>query len=164
MEWTKSSVQETRVQLHFQPNIWSCLPTAFSMVLDVLPRDVIEWCGHDGSEIVWPHLRDPLRRRAFCLQEMTDYSISLGKHPVLIYADSAYGPEGEDELYDPYHTGNDARIQQYLAHRCVLFVVTKVGQHRHAVAWCPDAKRVFDPSGLQASLDVYDLELVIPIF
>lgn len=42
-----------------QPNNFTCLPTAFAMVLDVPVFEVIKELGHDGSQIVFPQSPEP---------------------------------------------------------------------------------------------------------
>src|SRR5260221_108718 len=66
------------MNLQKQPNRWSCLPTAFAMVLDISVKEVITEIGHDGSEIVYPNLEEPKCRRAFHIQELIDFAISIG--------------------------------------------------------------------------------------
>src|SRR4051812_46325565 len=52
------------------PNKWSCVPTAFAICLDIPVEKIIEEIGHDGSNIIFPHLTEPLCRRGFHLQEL----------------------------------------------------------------------------------------------
>ncbi len=60
------------------PNIWSCTATAFAMVLSIDVATIIDMVGHDGSEIYWPDLPDPLCRRGFHIQEMVEVADCLG--------------------------------------------------------------------------------------
>lgn len=52
-----------------QPNNWSCLPAAFAIAIDMDVLDFIRHIGHDGSEIVWPMLKEPACRRGYHIQE-----------------------------------------------------------------------------------------------
>lgn len=52
------------------PNNWSCLPTAFAIVLGCPVEYVLELIGHDGSEKLWPALPEPFCRRSFHIQEL----------------------------------------------------------------------------------------------
>lgn len=151
------------MQFHFQPTKWSCLPTSFAMVLGVTPKDIIDWCGHDGSEIIWPELEDPMKRRAFCLQEMVDFSVLQMRYPVIVQVDASYGPQASDTLFNPFHEGWHERVSRYLETDAVLLGLTKSGKH-HAVAWDASQGVVLDPSKGQAQLDEYELEAVVPIF
>src|ERR1043165_661673 len=73
------------------PNRWSCLPTAFAMCLDVEVQDILNWLQHDGSDIIWPELHEPYKRRSFGVSEMIDYCFfnknrlvhCIDFHPVL---------------------------------------------------------------------------------
>lgn len=53
-----------------QPNSWTCVPTAFAIVTGLSLQEIFDRVGHDGSEIVWPTLPEPLCRRSFCVQEV----------------------------------------------------------------------------------------------
>lgn len=66
------------MKLQHQPNNWSCLPTAFAMVLDLPVKEIIDLIGHDGSTITWPKLPSPFCRRAFHIQELINVSHRLG--------------------------------------------------------------------------------------
>ncbi len=57
------------MQLIRQPNRWTCLPTAVAMAAGVTLEYVLDQIGHDGSEIVFPDLREPLCRRSFHIEE-----------------------------------------------------------------------------------------------
>ena len=56
--------------LQLKPNKWSCAVTAFAMALHVPVQELIQEIGHDGSEIVFPELEEPMRRRGFHSQEL----------------------------------------------------------------------------------------------
>lgn len=59
------------------PNRWSCLPTAFAMICKVPVKIFISKLGHDGSEILWPDLGEPRRRKSFHLQECLKVSAEV---------------------------------------------------------------------------------------
>lgn len=61
-----------------QPNGWSCLPTAFAMILQVEVDEIFNYLDHDGSEILWPNLGDPWGRRSFHIQEMINFALRHG--------------------------------------------------------------------------------------
>lgn len=60
------------------PNAWSCLPTAFAMAMDVPLQSVLDFVGHDGSEIVRAGLPDPVCRKGFHPQEVIRYCLDQG--------------------------------------------------------------------------------------
>jgi hypothetical protein len=80
------------MQLLKQPNSWSCSVTAFAMALDVSIEKLICMVGHDGSEILWPELSDPLRRRGFHLQELMLCAVHLDYIPTLWEVDTLFAP------------------------------------------------------------------------
>jgi hypothetical protein len=74
------------MKIQKQPNRWSCLPTAFAIALDVDVNLFIKHIGHDGSEFIWPEMPEPMRRRAFHIQECLDIAMKLGFAPVQVEA------------------------------------------------------------------------------
>ena len=66
------------MKLQKKPNRWSCLITAFAMVLDMDVHDLIKLVGHDGSTIMWPDLPEPQCRRAWHPQEIINAIWKLG--------------------------------------------------------------------------------------
>ncbi len=56
--------------LQLKPNRWSCSVTAFAMALRVPVQQLIEELGHDGGEIIFPDLPEPMCRRGFHSQEL----------------------------------------------------------------------------------------------
>jgi len=55
-----------------KPNAWSCSITALAMTLDIPVSEVITEIGHDGSEIIFPNMDEPMRRRGFHSQELVE--------------------------------------------------------------------------------------------
>ncbi len=66
------------MRIQQSPNAWSCLPTACATVLDIPVGDFIRHIGHAGSEIVWPGLKEPSRRRGFHIQECIEVLLRAG--------------------------------------------------------------------------------------
>jgi hypothetical protein len=56
--------------LQLKPNKWSCSITSLAMALNIPVANLIEQLGHDGSEIVFPDLDEPMCRRGFHSQEL----------------------------------------------------------------------------------------------
>ena len=57
------------MQLIRQPNKWSCSACAFAMALNLTLEEFINQIGHDGSEIWFPELFEPLCRKGFPFPE-----------------------------------------------------------------------------------------------
>lgn len=53
-----------------QPNVFTCLPTAFAMVLDIPVFEIISELGHDGSQIVDPDSPEPFNVQGWHPQEL----------------------------------------------------------------------------------------------
>ena len=66
------------MELQHRPEPWMCMPLAFAMALDMPVADLLAAIGHDGSEIVFPSLPEPLCRRCFHVQELIQVALSRG--------------------------------------------------------------------------------------
>lgn len=123
------------------PNRWSCLPTSFAMVLGHQVGELLLRIGHDGSEIIWPALPEPLRRRSFHIQELIAQAWMLGWSVTAIEARpqlvGAVGVEPLD-VQAPWF------MQALSESEGVLTGRTLRGQ-AHAVAW--DGRNCYDPNG-----------------
>ena len=54
------------------------MPLAFAMALDMPVADLLAAIGHDGSEIAFPSLPEPLCRRCFHIQELVQVALARG--------------------------------------------------------------------------------------
>jgi hypothetical protein len=111
------------------------------MALDISLEEALKLIGHDGSDIWWPELPEPLRRRSFHIQEMVDLAYRLGKAVIPIEASPTVCPQLGGPV-KPVPMPDVLRIQQYMVGNVgVLTGMGVVG--RHAVAW--DGSCVLDP-------------------
>lgn len=118
-----------------QPNSWTCVPTAFSIATGIPLQEIFDRVGHDGSEIVWPKLPEPLCRRSFCVQEVAQ----------ALRPDWACSP-----IHEVIRVGPDlehlTEIKLNLDCKITRGVIMGQGtKHRHAVAYI-DGK-IIDPKG-----------------
>lgn len=58
------------MHLQKKPNRWSCSITALAMALETPVVDIIKEARHDGGEIIFPHLNEPMCRKGFHSQEL----------------------------------------------------------------------------------------------
>lgn len=152
------------MKMLLQDNAWSCVPTAFAMVLDILPKDIYNLLDHDGSEILYPELRDPYARRGFHVQEMIVCCLKLGVFPVALDREVELIPPmdvNDVSLSDAVHTPRilsfDAHLEHYLGLRSGV-LIGWINHHHHAVAWCHKEQRIFDPTGLKRNLNELSIE------
>jgi hypothetical protein len=61
-----------------KPHPWSCILSAFAMALDKTNEEVSAAIGHDGSEIIFPDLPEPMCRRGFHHQELIHAALLYG--------------------------------------------------------------------------------------
>ena len=91
----------------------TCLPRAFAEVLEVDVKDIYKFLGHNGSEIIWPGQPDPFRRRCFHIQEMIDFSFSLGAGVTHIQRICSQIPETGAIPFKPFKD-SEARFAKYM--------------------------------------------------
>lgn len=147
------------VELLKQPNGWSCFPTSLAMLLGHSIKEVIEGIGHDGSEIIWPNLKDPFRRRCFHVQEICHYALqsgfALGQYDLA----PASAPSFEVEPFTISGQGNIIAdlMQKYEG------IVLGYGHARmhHVVAW--DREQIFDPNGTTYCISKFMPTVFMPL-
>ena len=61
-----------------KPNRWSCSITTLAMALHLPVERIVEEAEHDGSEIIFPHLAEPMNRRGFHSQELVRIAWQYG--------------------------------------------------------------------------------------
>jgi hypothetical protein len=126
------------------------MPTAFAMALDMPVAELLAAIGHDGSEIAFPSLPEPLCRRCFHIQEPIQVALSRGLAvtPVELFPvlqPIEVGPLRETILYP---NNNWRRFEETI--RTSHGVIDGTGaRYGHVVAY--DHGRIFDPKG-----SVYD--------
>lgn len=131
------------MRLQKQPNCWSCLPTAVAILLDVDLKDVLDKLGHDGSEILFPDLPDPIGRRAFVIQEiqyiMPHYGIALVEYsPGIIYSPTVN--HTKEIIFDKFGDVFSER-------NGLLFGVPHGKKLGHVVSWLAIEGLIYDPNG-----------------
>lgn len=139
--------------LTYHYNRWSCLPTALAMVVDYpVVKLVIDYFGHDGSEIVWRDQPEPFNRRGFQPNEMVMVAYCFGVKLIPIIptwpALSKDGGEPRDIKLDSTWVN-----KMFSVHDGVL-----IGSNSHAVAWDHQEKIVLDPNGTKYPLEMFPLE------
>lgn len=126
-----------------QPNRWTCLPTSFAMACDVPLEHFLSLIGHDGSEIQWPALQEPLCRRAFHVQECI-WAASLCGYTVTPY-------ECDPQLAPCQHA-TVLRVEPWWRIDTIIkgfgVITGEVKRGRHAVAF--DFGIIYDPNGVSA--------------
>jgi len=126
--------------------------------------ELLNLIGHDGSEIVFPELDDPFRRRAFNGQEIVRVLTSLGfvvsEHQLfpisVVDEEHIFALESEKETLDAY--------MEVLLSRGpgVLCGVTKNTGKYHAVTW-NGVDACLDPVGFIYPIDRYEPEVFYTI-
>ena len=127
-----------------------CMPVAFAMALDMPVADLLAAIGHDGSEIVFPALPEPLCRRCFHVQELIQVALARGLAvtPVELFPVLQATEVGPHRTTVLYPDNNWRRFGDTI--QTSRGVIDGTGaRYRHAVAY--DHGRIFDPKG-----SVYD--------
>ncbi len=127
-----------------QPNKWSCLPTAFAIVLGEPVDNIIKQIGHDGSEIIRPELGEPQCRKGFHIQECIKVALKYGIG--VIHIDRYPSTIVNDTIVDAeYCYGNDLDLIIELMEKYDGVLLGKSFNKPHAVAWSYDKKLIIDP-------------------
>ena len=134
------------MELQQRPEPWMCMPLGFAMALDMPVADLLAAIGHDGSEIVFPSLPEPLCRRCFHIQELLHVALARGfaVTPVELFPvlqPTEIGPFHKIVLYPD---NNWQRFEATI--RTSRGVIDGTGARvGHVVAY--DHGRIFDPKG-----------------
>lgn len=109
----------------------SCLLVAACIVVDADPAEAKEYIGHDGMEIIWPHLKMPFCCRGYHPQEVIDYLIGKGYMATLIEVHPASW-QGVGTVEQAIYIGEHARLrlQAYMEAFSGVLILES-----HAVAW-----------------------------
>lgn len=128
------------------PNAWSCLAASFATVLNLTVEQICEYVEHDGSEILWPHLPDPQKRRSFHIQEMIDVAARFGRSVTPFEAMPRSRIKGQSSVWNlEYKEGNAYRINKHLESGKGVLTGLNMSGKPHAVVW--DGLMIHDPSG-----------------
>lgn len=188
----RSSYQtiEYAMKLIIQPNHWTCLPTSVAMLLDKKLETVLDYIGHDGSEIAWPSKPEPQCRRAFHIQEIVDYVHSIKRFLMLIEVQPffVHSPEIAFEnlgralkepladriLFQKYYDDMAAsmypidrrhKLNNYLAAYDGILIGLGSRGHPHAATWNHLEGCIYDPCGerlLITSFTISTFWLLVP--
>jgi hypothetical protein len=136
------------MKIQKQPNKWSCLPTAFSMVSGIPLKKIMKTIGHDGSDII-SELKDEhpsvmYSHRAFHLQELILAMWKLGFYVTPLETCSVF-------LTNDIIVNQD--ITPYIKRRKGV-IIGSIREKRHAVAW--NGKMIYDPNGTIYAREKFD--------
>jgi hypothetical protein len=150
------------MEIREQPNRWSCVAAAFATVLDMNLSTLIEAIGHDGSEIMFEDLPEPICRRAFNLQELGFVLWRLG-YVVGHYDVEPLAILDEHHIYNLTYPDTEARFKELMDNTvgvgCGLIRGT---DKTHAFAW--NGLSCYDPTGFIYPLSRYELYSYHPVF
>jgi len=139
------------MKLQTKPNPWSCIGSAFAMVLDIPVADFFGIVGHDGSQKAFPTLPDPMSRRGLHIQECITACLKLGYAvtPVELFPVIQATLPDENNivvLFGDDESANWQRFEQTI--QGSTGVIDGVGrQCLHAVAF--NHGTIFDPDGCE---------------
>jgi hypothetical protein len=151
--------------IQVSPNRWSCVPSAFATATNIPLASLIETIGHDGSEVIYPDLGEPYRRRAFLLDEV---AVALLEHGWIVakYETKPAFAVDQDHIYYHDYTRDKLELISKLM-TCSIGVVagilrTDKREINHAAAW--DGKECFDPLGFIYPLERYEIDFYCALF
>jgi hypothetical protein len=119
------------------------------MVADVPLSSIIQTLEHDGSEIIFPDLDEPIRRRAFCIEEIQYITPLFGFVLVPYSGGISYCPtvnHRKDLIFcDKFNAILEERDG-------LLFGKPKGKSLHHVVAWSAKDGLIYDPNGTKYSI------------
>ena len=141
------------IEIQHAPNQWSCLATSFAMCFNIPILELFKLLGHDGSEIIWPDLEEPLCHRGHHLQELIDAGIHLNYATMYVERENVLMHPTKDDfiIIQPKLT-----IESYFDRfpGVILGIFNKI---RHAVAY--EKGIIYNPNG-QVSEYKRDFEIL----
>lgn len=132
------------------PNSWSCMPAAFATATGVPIERILLAIGHDGSEVIFPDLDDPVCRRGFHPQELCKallefhFLFATFERSFIGFLDDLHHWEEDEEQF----------FELLIDSIGVLGVKVRATGQLHAVAW--DGLECYDPSGFRRPLEYYE--------
>jgi len=141
------------VRLIEQPTRWSCLATAWAMVLDCELDKLFTQIGHDGSEILYPSQPEPECRRAFHPSEFNWPAFIRGIAIVQVELNPFWErPDGGMEALR--HPGGNERLLKSWRHYCDGAITGQTPKELwHAVAWDHTRQLILDPAYAYRNID-----------
>ena len=135
-----------------QPNLWSCMPAAFATATGIPIFSLLESIGHDGSEIIFPDLPEPLCRRGFHGQELSRALLAFG-FCVASFESRPFGYLDEEHTFE----FNEDLLSIMDDSIGVLGGRVRSTGKLHAVAW--DGTQCYDPNGFTHDRNYYEAEI-----
>lgn len=146
------------MELQIQPNRWSCIVTSAAMVFNKPLADVIAKLGHDGSEILWPSLAEPVCRRAFHIEEIQYIAREYGFLLVPYSGRFGYNPSGDPDGYIQVYDFTKWKEVAEKQSGILLGRYTNSPKY-HAVAWDSKEGLIYDPCGpIVPGLNSFEVE------
>lgn len=144
------SILEKMMKLLSSPNKWSCTLASFAMALKCPISELLDEIGHDGSDVVFPDLPEPMCRRAFHIQEFIEPCLKRDRSLVIVEAQPVLGSRiGVAKL-----PSNSARLRFFMnAFEGVVF--GEINRQMHAVAW--NKQVAYDPAGYLHDLGSFSI-------
>jgi len=143
--------QQIPMKPQTKPTPWSCIGTAFAVVLDIPVSDLFGIVGHDGSEIAFPALPDPMARRGLHIQECIAAALKLDCAVTPVELFPVIGSTAPCENNIVVLFGNDEAANWHRFEQTIKTstgVLEGIGRRcLHAVAY--DHGTLFDPDGDQ---------------
>lgn len=145
-----------------QPNRWSCSVTSAAMAMDITVPDIISLIGHDGSEVIYPDLPEPMCRAGFDIQEIIDVALQMGWSVTPIEACPSVTPDGKN-IRDLFSEDKiKTRMNKYFDGFSGIVSGQRLDQKWwHLVAWDHKSQMWLDPSGPQLIRDQPPIKVAV---
>lgn len=133
------------MRLISQPEKWQCGLAAFAMLFDLSLESAVQTLGHDGSEILYPELKEPECRKGFTIPELVDAAYKLD-HALIQFDAVPITMDANEKVRSIYpEVELESRLMRILAQGEGLILGQYASKKWHMVCW--DGKYVLDPHG-----------------
>ena len=113
--------------------------------------------GHDGSEVMWPEMEEPIKRKAFHIEELEYAAFKLGWLLCHFSPGVSYSPSGDPSVATTIHFPLKEVMQ---SHDGLMLGRYRLTGRSHAVAWSAKEGLIYDPAGrlVQWKDDLFNVE------
>jgi len=131
--------------MQLKPNRWSCGITSLAMAMGIKLEYLIKEIGHDGGDIIFPDLDEPMCRRGFHSQELIFLARKWGWAVTPIEFGPVILSTSGNEIYPVHLRNNQGRFEKVVRttsgvleghnDRCYHAV-----NYRHGMLYDPDGQ------------------------
>lgn len=145
------------MRMQLKPNPWSCSVASMAMALSITTEQLIMEVGHDGSEIIFPDLPEPMCRRGFHSQELIHVARCRGWAVTAVELNPCTSPTNGSGVLYPVQIRNNVERFANAVYSTMGILEGRCKKCRHAVHY--DHGVIYDPGGRMYEYSMESCEL-----